>query len=68
MSFEYRKLRGRIVEKYGTNGNFAEKINVSLVTVSNKLRGVTQFSQDDIILWCEALEIPLAESGSYFFA
>lgn len=68
MSFEYRKLRGRIVEKYGTNGNFAEKINVSLVTVSNKLRGVTQFSQDDIILWCEALEIPLEESGSYFFA
>jgi transcriptional regulator with XRE-family HTH domain len=68
VSFEYRKLRGRIVEKYGTNGNFAEKINVSLVTVSNKLRGVTQFSQDDIILWCEALEIPLEESGSYFFA
>lgn len=68
MSFEYRKLRGRIVEKYGTNGNFAEKINVSLVTVSNKLRGVTQFSQDDIILWCDALEIPLEESGSYFFA
>ena len=68
MSFEYRKLRGRIVEKFGTYGYFAEKINVSMVTVSNKLRGVTQFSQDDIVLWCKALEIPLAESGVYFFA
>lgn len=68
MSFEYRKLRGRIVEKFGTYGNFAEKINVSMVTVSNKLRGVTQFSQDDIVLWCEALEIPLSDSGAYFFA
>ena len=68
VSFEYRKLRGRIVEKFGTYGNFAEKINVSMVTVSNKLRGVTQFSQDDIVLWCEALEIPLSDSGAYFFA
>ena len=67
MDFEYRKLKGRIVEKFVTYGNFAEEINVSLVMVSNKLRGVTQFSQDDIVLWCEALEIPLAESGVYFF-
>ena len=68
MVFEYRKLRGRIVEKFGTYGNFAEDINVSMVTGSNKLRGVTQFSQDDIVLWCEALEIPLSDSGAYFFA
>ena len=67
VNFEYRKLRGKIVEMYGTYSNFADKINVSLVTVSNKLRGVTQFSQDDICLWCEALEIPLSESGAYFF-
>lgn len=67
VDFEYRKLRGRIVEMFGTYGSFADKINVSMVTVSNKLRGVTQFSQDDIVLWCEALEIPLDESGVYFF-
>ena len=68
MAFEYRKLRGRIVEKYSTYGKFAEHIGASTVTVSNKLRGVTQFSQDDIVIWCEALEIPVAESGTYFFA
>lgn len=67
MSFEYRKLRGRIVEKFGTVSNFAEHIGISIVSVSNKLRGVTQFSQNDIVLWCETLEIPLSDSGTYFF-
>lgn len=67
MNFEYRKLRGRIIEKFGSQGKFAEFLNVSEVTVSNKLRGVTQFSQDDIVNWCEALEIPLDEAGAYFF-
>ena len=68
VDFEYRKLRGRIVEKFETNGKFADYIGVSSVTVSNKLRGITQFSQDDIILWCDVLDIPIAESGAYFFA
>ena len=68
MAFEYRKLRGRIIEMYGNQGNFALKLGVSEVTVSNKLTGKTQFSQDDIILWCEVLEIDLSEAGAYFFA
>lgn len=68
MDFEYRKLRGRVVEKYGTFAKFAEHIGLSTVSVSNKMRGITQFSQDDIIIWCDALDIPIAESGTYFFA
>lgn len=68
MDFEYRKLRGRIIEKFNTYGKFAEYIGTSTVTVSNKLRGVTQFSQDDIVIWCKALDIPIADSGAYFFA
>lgn len=67
MPFEYRKLRGRIIEKFKSNGEFADHLGVSAVTVSNKLRGVTQFSQDDILSWCEALDINLEESGTYFF-
>lgn len=68
MPFEYRKLKGRIIEKFETNGKFADFLGVSPVTVSNKLRGVTQFSQDDILSWCKALGIELEDSGSYFFA
>ena len=64
----YKKLRLRIIEKFDSQQAFAEHIGVSSVTVSNKLRGITQFSQDDIVLWCDALEIPVDESGAYFFA
>lgn len=67
MAFGYRKLKGRIIEMYGSQGEFARHLGVSEVTISNKLRGVTQFSQDDIISWCDALEVPLKEAGDYFF-
>lgn len=68
VGFEYRKLRGRIIEMYGSQGRFAEILGVSEVTVSNKLRGITQFSQDDIVSWCEALKISYMDAGAYFFA
>ena len=67
LDFEYRKLRGKIVEVFGSYARFAEALGVSSVTVSNKLNNKTQFSQDDIIDWCNALHVPVAESGTYFF-
>lgn len=66
--FEYRKLRGKIIEIFGTYGSFADTLNQSAVTVSNKLNGKTQFSQDDIVSWCDALSIPFSEAGTYFFS
>lgn len=68
MDFKYAKLRARIKEKYGTEGNFAEKLKTSPITVSRKFNDKTQFSSDDIKLWCSLLDIPLEESGLYFFA
>ena len=68
MKFGYGKLRGRIIEMFGTQGKFASFMNVSEATVSKKLKGKVQFDQEDIITWCEALDIPIAESGEYFFA
>lgn len=67
MGFVYNKLRGRIVEMYGTQERFAEEIGLSNVSVSKKITGHTQFSQNDIALWCEKLEIPLSDAGLYFF-
>lgn len=67
MFFKYNKLRGRIVEKYGTQERFSEAIGLSNVSVSKKMTGRTQFKQADIILWCEKLEIPFKEIGFYFF-
>lgn len=68
MSFEYAKLKGRIVEKYGTREKFADIIGLSTTSLSLKLNGKTSFSQSDILLWCRALDIDVKkEAGQYFF-
>lgn len=66
--YEYRKLRGRIVEKCGSQRAFSEKVGASYVVVSNHLRGLSGFSQEDIVKWSEALDIKPEEYGAYFFA
>lgn len=67
MGFVYNKLRGRIVEKFGSQERFAEEIGLSNVSVSKKMTGKVQFTQSDIVLWCEKLGIPLEDAGTYFF-
>ena len=64
---EYNKLRGRIIEKFGTIDKFADFLDKSRVTVSNKLNGKSKFTRDDIIFWSSALKISQDEIGSYFF-
>jgi transcriptional regulator with XRE-family HTH domain len=63
----YKKLRGKIVEKYLTTESFATHIKVSRASVSNKLNGKTGFTKQDIILWASALDIPQEDYLSYFF-
>lgn len=67
MPYTYSKLRGRIVEKYGNQETFAKSVNVSKVSVSKKLNGLTGFSQMDIESWAGALGIPKEEYPEYFF-
>ena len=66
--YEYRKLRGRIVEKYGSIRVFAEAVGISEVSVSKKMNGRAGFSQKDIENWCDLLEINREEIPDYFFA
>ena len=68
MDFKYAKLRARIKEKFGTEGNFAEALGTSQMTVSRKFNGKTQFSSEDIKQYCKLLDIPLEDAGRYFFA
>lgn len=67
MIFDYAKLKGRIVEKFGTFYQFAKAINSSPQSVSNKLKNSVSISQKDIILWSEILDISPGEIGKYFF-
>ena len=68
MKFTYRKLRGKIVEVFGTNYRFAEALNISENSLSKKLNGKTMFNQADISKWCSLLNIPIEEAGIYFFS
>lgn len=63
-----QRIKGRIVELFGSQQNFAQHIGQTEQTISKKLRGKAAFSQEDIIRWCEALQIPASEVGEIFFA
>lgn len=68
MPFNYSKLKGRIIEKYGSMTNFSEKLGVSKQALSRKMNGKISFSRNDILKWCELLDIDQSEIGIYFFA
>ncbi len=63
----YAKLRGRIVEKYGSQSNFAKEIGISEVALSRKLKCTIGLSQKDILEWAKVLEIDKDDYGAYFF-
>ena len=67
MQYTYNKLRGRIIEKFGTQDNFASEIGISRNSLSLKMNCKTGFSQSDIIKCSELLGIPADEYGEYFF-
>lgn len=68
LSLKMLELKGRIVQKFGSQGRFAKHIGKTEQTVTAKLNGRSQFSQDDILEWCNALDIEADEVGRYFFA
>ena len=68
MSFDYSKLRGKIVEKYGNQSNFASALGISENTLSLKMNNKVRFTTDDITTISRLLEIDAEEIGKYFFA
>lgn len=66
--FDYSKLRGRIVEKFGTIENFSQAVGLSMTIVSRKLNNKAGISREDIIKWSELLGIPVSEYGAFYFA
>lgn len=68
MPYSYNKLRGRIIEKFGSQENFSKEINLSKTSLSMKMTGQTGFSQNDIQKWSQVLEISTEEIGEYFFS
>lgn len=67
MAFDYRKLRGKIVEVYGSQANFAKAIGMSNRTVSLKMNNKVRISQDEVVDWSKKLNINSKEVTDYFF-
>lgn len=67
MAFDYSKLTGRIVEKYGTRAAFAEAAGFTEGQLSRRLNNLTPFEDRDIYLCCQLLGIPDSDVTQYFF-
>jgi transcriptional regulator with XRE-family HTH domain len=65
--FNYAKLRGRIVEKCGSQASFASKTGISVVTLTQKLKGRVAFRNDEILRMAKVLDIPTSKIPDYFF-
>ena len=62
------RLRGKIIELYGSQQEFSSVIGRSQQTITAKLAGRSKFSQDDIVDWSNALHLTESQVGEYFFA
>lgn len=67
MPYQYNKLRGKIIECYGTQGNFANALGLSVNSVSKKLNCHTGFTQEEMNKWALLLDIELKDYPAYFF-
>lgn len=65
--FEYKKLRGKIREVFGTQEKFARAMGISTVSLSAKLNNTVPFTQPEINKACELLGIALEFIPIYFF-
>lgn len=66
-SFDYGKLRGRIIEKFGSQNAFANAVNTPYQKVSQTLNSKRAMNQREISQWADALDIPVDSYGEYFF-
>lgn len=63
----FQKLRGKIIEVFGTNANYAEFLGLSMVSLSAKLNKKTDFTRKEILAWCSNLGIATRDIPTYFF-
>lgn len=66
MKYKTEKLKARIIEKYGSQKNFAEAMQMEESTLSRYLAG-KDWKGATMMKAIELLEIPFEEINSYFF-
>lgn len=63
----YMKLRGRIIEKYGTYSRFAESLKITNTMLSARLNKKTMITVEEAYRWSKELDIDSCDIGNYFF-
>lgn len=66
--FDTSKLRGRIIEVFGSQKAFSKACGNSISFISQYLNGHKSLDQKTMIRWIEVLNIPDSEISLYFFA
>ena len=67
IEFNFSKLRGRIVEKFGKQEDFAKAVGISYVSLSKRLNNHLEFSAREILRMSNILEINSEDIPLYFF-
>lgn len=65
--YDYSKLCGKIREKFGTQGAFANALGISSSTLSYKLNNKVQWSQEEMWKAVELLGEAKSKIPAYFF-
>ena len=68
VKFNYNKLRGKIVEVFGTQAQFADAMGWSERTLSLKMNGTRSWKQTDICKAIKLLSLRMEDIPVYFFA
>lgn len=67
MKFNYAILKGKIVEKYNTQKNFAKTFGISERSLSLKLNNKICFTQDEMLLCIKLLGESIDKIVTFFF-
>lgn len=65
--YDTSKLRGRIIEKFGSQNDFADAAHCSTSFLSQYLNGKTFLTQQVMDNWIRLLEIEDCDIRAYFF-
>lgn len=65
--FNTSKLKGRVIEKFGSQTAFAAAVHRPKGYISQYMNGKVSLDQRTIDEWAQVLEIPGREISAYFF-
>jgi transcriptional regulator with XRE-family HTH domain len=68
MQFNHVPLKQKLIEQGMTVPELAKKVNMKYATINAKIENRSQFKAADILLVCQALNIPIKDCWRYFLS